>query len=300
MRRSSFTWRERFSDNHAVPHDESGTPAVKSRSTHANAAASLHTTAKDYARFMKAVLGGEVLRSKLAEEWLDAQVAVSANTPEYLGPPLAEAHDRLAWGLGWGLERGESTCFHWGANDGFRALVMGSLRDRTAFVGFTNGDRGLRVLVRALGQRFSWRSPSLGLARNFLRHDTAPERTRRSLKTRQLFTARLQVGDGRPTASAAQVRTRVDAQLRAEVAVLVDTRLDLAGVATVAFEGAVDRSNGFAEAEAVEMESWAGRYPAPLDVIQNQSPVCHATLASRATRSGSARRSRPSALPAAQ
>ena len=77
-------------------------------------AASLQTTADDYARFLEAVLSGAGLRRDTARQWLDPQVHM---------------HDaQIAWGLGWGLETSSGTFFRWGDYDQgrFKAFAMGS------------------------------------------------------------------------------------------------------------------------------------------------------------------------------
>ena len=52
---------------------------------------------------------------------------------------------RLSWGLGWGVEHydGELYFFHWGANKGFQAFVLGSVDGKNAPVILTNGESGL-------------------------------------------------------------------------------------------------------------------------------------------------------------
>src|SRR3984893_4376108 len=62
MRRSSYVWRADFEADYARPHDAQPTPSDKRRPTKPRSAATLHTTAADYARFLLAVLSGARLK----------------------------------------------------------------------------------------------------------------------------------------------------------------------------------------------------------------------------------------------
>jgi CubicO group peptidase (beta-lactamase class C family) len=144
MRRSSYTWRSEFDANRADPHDSAMAPGTKLKPA-ANAAYSLCTTASDYARFLQAVLSGERLSPATARLWLDAHVHIRRACFQCLADML-ETDQRVAWGLGWGLEPDRGTFFHWGDNGRFKAFVVGSLADRTAAVVFTNGANGMAIM----------------------------------------------------------------------------------------------------------------------------------------------------------
>ena len=106
------------------------------RMTQANAAASLHTTADDYARLMA---------GWLADPDLIAQVLAA---PVPVDPALG-----LAWGLGWGIETatGGPYLWQWGNNPGFRAFAMMSVTSGDGFVLLTNSERGM-PLAASLAQ----------------------------------------------------------------------------------------------------------------------------------------------------
>jgi CubicO group peptidase (beta-lactamase class C family) len=111
----------------ATGHDRSGKPTEVQDWPKPVAAASLHTTAGEYARFVRSLFG-EPLRKMLART-----------------VDIGEAD--LRWGLGWAVEdwHGERWFFHWGANPGYRSFVLGNNARREALVILTNGENGLEL-----------------------------------------------------------------------------------------------------------------------------------------------------------
>lgn len=93
-----------------------------------NAAASLYTTAKDYANLLSALLADTAV--------LSLTVANPVPTEPELG---------LAWGYGWGIETaaGGPYLWQWGNNPGFRAFAMASASSRNGYVLLTNSERGM-------------------------------------------------------------------------------------------------------------------------------------------------------------
>jgi CubicO group peptidase (beta-lactamase class C family) len=94
----------------------------------ANAAASMYTTAKDYAKFLSALLADKVLLSLV--------VSKPVSTEPKLG---------LGWGYGWGIETaaGGPYLWQWGNNPGFRTFAMVSTSSKNGFILFTNHERGM-------------------------------------------------------------------------------------------------------------------------------------------------------------
>jgi CubicO group peptidase (beta-lactamase class C family) len=161
MRRSSFVWQARFEADHALPHDEARQPGLKFKPTNGNAAYSLQTTAADYARFLEAVLAGAGLRAATARLWLDPCANVPKDRFQCLDPETPELDRRVAWGLGWGLERDAGTFFHWGANAGASAFAIGAPGRGTAMVALTNSDNGLAIMPEIVRPIIPGAGPSL-------------------------------------------------------------------------------------------------------------------------------------------
>lgn len=125
METSSYTWQERFEEDHALGHRADGTTYPRDKDNDARAPSTLETTTEDYARFLEAVLSGEGLSEASWEEMFSPQVRI--RTRSQFGPGAAEetrANDaiELSYGLGWGLLR---TPHGWGAfkeghGDGFQ------------------------------------------------------------------------------------------------------------------------------------------------------------------------------------
>lgn len=146
MTRSSFVWQPVFDLNFADGHDGLGTPVSGKKGIVAQAAFSLQTTPADYARFMNAVLVGARLKPATARLWLTPQVRLRQRCYVCHAAELPEQDQRIAWGLGWGLEPDRGTFFHWGDNGRFKTFAIGSVKGRSALVIFTNGANGMAVI----------------------------------------------------------------------------------------------------------------------------------------------------------
>lgn len=150
MRSSSYLWQERFENVVAFPHGPEGEVLTKNkpRPGRGNAAASLHTTAPDYARFMTAVMNGTGLRDSTAAAMLTPQIEIEPG---------------LAWGLGIGLQDTEDgrAFWHWGDNTGYKAYTIAFPEDGVGVVWFTNSENGHALLEGMLDATVGGEHPAV-------------------------------------------------------------------------------------------------------------------------------------------
>jgi CubicO group peptidase (beta-lactamase class C family) len=137
MDHSSFVWDDLDGD-YATPHDELGNLMEKRTFAEAHIAATLHTTAADYARFLAAVMDGAGLSPESARAFLTPQVDVAPG---------------VTWGLGVGLQddaRGRAF-WQWGHWFGSKAYMIAYPESGDGLVFLANGDAGLSILDAVLG-----------------------------------------------------------------------------------------------------------------------------------------------------
>ena len=165
MTSSSYVWQERFERRKATGHDPAGGPQKLQKPTEAIAAASLHTTALDYARFLIAVLDGTGLSPKTHAEMLRPQIRLDTSCSNCIDKKPGALSSELAWGLGWGLqeeaEEGRSL-WHWGDNggSGFHCYVVGYPRQKLGAVVFTNGLGGHGIIPDVIAAAIGGRQPA--------------------------------------------------------------------------------------------------------------------------------------------
>jgi CubicO group peptidase (beta-lactamase class C family) len=174
MTASSYIWRGRYDSLKAYRHDLLGHVTGRNQpsddredSVHdnGNAAASLQTTATDYAKFLIALMNGVGLKKSTREQLLTPQIRVDSTYPP------------VAWGLGIGLEtmpEGEY-CWHWGDNGDAKAYVTAFLPARNAVVYFADGVNGLSFTKEILDDAIGGYHPALAHL-NYERYN-APSRS---------------------------------------------------------------------------------------------------------------------------
>jgi CubicO group peptidase (beta-lactamase class C family) len=131
MRDSSLVWKDSYGSRAMRGTSSTGSPRGV-RFKYPVAAASLYTTADDYAKFLSSLLSDERLLALCLSR-----------------PVSADRSLGLEWGYGWGIERTVAgpNLWHWGNNPGFRAFAMVSPSSKDGFVIFTNSDRGMALAV---------------------------------------------------------------------------------------------------------------------------------------------------------
>ena len=129
MSNSAFRWQSKFASTVMPGMSSSGQPRQMDF-PEAMAPASLYTTARDYAKFLAALMADP------------PAVQLIVEAPVSVVPKLG-----LSWGLGWGVERGEKEAFlwQWGNNPGYRAFVMAATGSGDAVVMLTNSENGLAM-----------------------------------------------------------------------------------------------------------------------------------------------------------
>ena len=139
MTRSSFVWEERFADDAASGHGQFGELRSPSRPSVPRGAATLHTTADDYARFMSAVALGRGL---------------SATSRAAVRTAASDVASGVQWTQGWALElRGsDSALWHHGDNSrsGFTAFAWLDARTGSGIVYLANSTLGLSIVDEML------------------------------------------------------------------------------------------------------------------------------------------------------
>ena len=111
-----------------------------------NVAASLLTTARDYARFLAHLV------AQPGSPTSTTPLTLRPATREAMITPQVRINSALAWGLGWGLQEDEygRTLWHWGANNGFRNFAVADPSNGRAIVVLTNSGNGPRVYERVI------------------------------------------------------------------------------------------------------------------------------------------------------
>lgn len=134
MRHSDMRFDSTLRSLHAPRHTWMGNQGYAADYTNVNAAASMRTTAKDYATFLQAFLSGYRISPDIF-----AQVFRSYSFPDTKKMP------GVSWGLGLGLDSSASGryAWHWGDQGDSKALFVADIQQRKGIVYFTNSANGL-------------------------------------------------------------------------------------------------------------------------------------------------------------
>lgn len=141
MTKSGMVWRPEFEAAMANGHSLFGKPADFRKRPEATAAASLYTTAGDYAKFVRAVLAGEGLAPATAKTMLTS--FISMNEDKSLG-----------WSLGFGIQNDANgkAFWQWGDYGIFRNYIIAYPERKAAVVYLTNSFNGLSVCAEVIGR----------------------------------------------------------------------------------------------------------------------------------------------------
>lgn len=155
MARSSMVWQERFESDFANGYDEYGRSLGPERRKSADAAGSMQTTPRDFARFMLAVMNGERLSKETREQMFSPQIRITAKhqfpTMENV-PTDANESIRLSYGLGWGLywtPLGEAF-FKEGHDEGWRNYTVCFDKPKSGMLIMTNSSNGEGIFKELL------------------------------------------------------------------------------------------------------------------------------------------------------
>ena len=147
MTSSSYVWRPDFDALTATGHDSHGKAVEPEKPKEALAASTLNTTAKDYARFVEAVLNGKGLKPATLREMETPEIALDPECRICIKHEPKQLSKNLFWGLGWGIERKDGTdmLWHWGDNGSFKGFVMADPKTKSGVVMFANSQHGLEI-----------------------------------------------------------------------------------------------------------------------------------------------------------
>jgi CubicO group peptidase (beta-lactamase class C family) len=175
MKSSELVWRNEYESLKTFTHDWVGGVSGRGKPEKPNAAASLHTTANDYAKFVIAMLKGTGLKPATARLMLTPQASVTLAGAFNLNAPDVKLSPTVSWGLGWGLEQTQDgTAFwHWGDNGDTKAFVLAVPKQKTGLVMFANSANGLSIINELVESVMGNDHPSLAWL-NLERYNSQP------------------------------------------------------------------------------------------------------------------------------
>ncbi|MEM6765069.1 MAG: serine hydrolase domain-containing protein [Bacteroidota bacterium] len=144
MKDSRLVWDEEMEEApFAKWHNGEGELYDTFKRTHAVASDDLLTTVEDYAKFAIYVMNGVGLSEELWKEMGTNQLATDGDRVSGLG-----------WELILGLPQDEYGLVHGGSDMGVKSRVAILPKSKRAFIMFTNGDKGQRLIDRWMVKRF--------------------------------------------------------------------------------------------------------------------------------------------------
>ena len=99
MKSSSYEWRDSYTASKTSYHNTRGEPITRNNASPGNVAATLHTTALDYGRFLVAMLNGVGLTGIAADLMLTPAVSVREGGATTIERPEAKPFPNVQWAL---------------------------------------------------------------------------------------------------------------------------------------------------------------------------------------------------------
>ena len=163
MKSSNLVWRDDYESLKTFTHDWVGGVSGRGKPDKTNPAASLQTTANDYAKFVIAMLKGNGLKPATARLMLTPQSTVTLAGAFSLNAPDAKLSPTVSWGLGWGLEKTQKGIgfWHWGDNGDTKAFVLAFPKQKSGLVMFANSANGLSIINELVGSAMGNDHPAL-------------------------------------------------------------------------------------------------------------------------------------------
>lgn len=181
MSSSSYVWRADYDTLKTSRHNSLGLPTPQNKPNKANAAASLHTTAQDYARFIAAVLNGTALKKQTLTQMLTPQIKVDEGGTNTTGRPADKLSPNVSWGLGVGLQATADglSFWHWGDNGDSKAYFVAFEKQKTGVVVFANSANGLSFMPELVAEAVGGQQPALA----WLKYESYKSPARRLLRS---------------------------------------------------------------------------------------------------------------------
>ena len=172
MTSSSYVWQDDYEKRKTFTHNSVGGVSGRGKPDKANVAASLQTTATDYARFVCAIIntanGSDQqavtrLRPATVHLMLTPQISVAEASSNTLNLPNPTLSTSISWGLGWGLQKTDDgiSFWHWGDNGDTKAYVVGFPNQKSALVMFANSANGLSIIRELVDCALGSQQPAL-------------------------------------------------------------------------------------------------------------------------------------------
>ncbi len=171
MTNSSLIWDKKLAGQVAKAYNDVEIEEAYSRFESVNAAASLWTTARDYAVFMQALLNAKILRYTSMGLMFNPRVDIE------------KTDGQLKWSHGLGLEivDRKKAVWHWGDNRLFRCFVFAYPGTKEGFVYFTNSENGLSILGALLNMAYPGAHPLVSWL-DYTPYDSPGQKARKELK----------------------------------------------------------------------------------------------------------------------